>query len=252
LRIFFKLSGYKVAVINKGRKEKKALTALKNKTLKPLKSTHQRYADVFEKLGVSAKIILDTNTSVNNLSVQVQLFLQTFESKKLIGIAPFAAHTGKQYPLDKIEEVIEQILEKDKQVNILLFGGGETEKKKLDQLEKINRNRIVNVAGMFNFSEELQLISQLNLMLSMDSGNGHLAAMLNVPVVTIWGATHPYAGFAPLGQKNTQQILPDLKQFPQLPTSVYGNKIFEGFEAVWNTIPTKKVTQLVFENLQDL
>ena len=78
LRIFFKLSGYKVAVINKGRKEKKALTALKNKTLKPLKSTHQRYADVFEKLGVSVKIILDINTSVNNLNPARKLTLLYF------------------------------------------------------------------------------------------------------------------------------------------------------------------------------
>ncbi|HBC05033.1 MAG TPA: ADP-heptose--LPS heptosyltransferase RfaF, partial [Aequorivita sp.] len=51
--------------------------------------------------------------------------------------------------------------------------------------------------GKLTFEEELALISNLDLMLSMDSGNGHLAAMYGVPVVTLWGVTHPYAGFVP-------------------------------------------------------
>ena len=78
-------------------------------------------------------------------------------------------------------------------------------------------------------------------MLSMDSGNGHLAALFGVPVVTIWGATHPYAGFAPFNQPAENQILPDLKGFPQLPTSVYGNRTFEGFENVWESIKPEEI-----------
>jgi len=249
LRALFKTSGYKISVIDKGRKAKKQLTRPNNKVLKPLQSTHERYADVFKKLGLTVDLSITTLAKKPELNTQTKLFLNTFEGQKLVGIAPFAAHLGKQYPLDKIENVIKQLLEKDKNLNILLFGGGADEKKKLDTLEKINRNRVVNVAGMFNFNEELQLISRLNLMLSMDSGNGHLSALFNIPTITIWGATHPYAGFAPWNQKNTQQILPDLQKFPQLPTSVYGNKTFDNFEQVWNSISPEKITTNILAHL---
>jgi ADP-heptose:LPS heptosyltransferase len=105
------------------------------------------------------------------------------------------------------------------------------------------------VAGKFSFSEELQLISNLNVMLSMDSGNGHLAAMFGVDVVTIWGATHPYAGFAPFGQTREQQLLPDLDRYPLLPTSIYGNKKIKAYKKVMHDIEPKKVLEKVKLNL---
>jgi len=247
LRLFFKTKAYKIAVIDKDRKVKKKLTRLKNKVLKPLKTTHERYADVFRKLGFKVDLNKIQANTKPDLSQQVKLFLNTFENQKVIGIAPFAAHEGKQYPLKKIEELTKDLLSNNKKVNILLFGGGASEKEKLNELEKTNRNRVVNVAGLFSFKEELQLISRLQLMLSMDSGNGHLAALFGVPVISIWGATHPYAGFAPFNQANTQQILPDLQKFPQLPTSIYGNKTFVGFDQVWESIPIEKILKNLLE-----
>jgi len=174
--------------------------------------------------------------------------LQNFADTKLIGIAPFAAHIGKQYPLDKIKVVIQQLLAENEQINIILFGSP-SEKKDLDILEKINRNRVVNIAGVFNFEEELALISRLNLMVSMDSGNAHIAALYGVPVISIWGATHPYAGFAPLGQNSDLQITADREKFPQIPTSIYGNKTFQNFEKIWGTIPPEKIVQTILKNI---
>ena len=244
LNAFFSFSGFKVAVIDKGRTDKKALTRSKNKVFKPLKSTHQRYADVFEKLGfpVDLKKFKPLKPVV---SKQVELFLAPVSDKKIIGIAPFAAHEGKQYPLDKVNKVIDLLLEKDDDIVVMLFGGGEKEKALLGKLEAINRNRIINVAGVFSFEEELQVISRLQVMMSMDSGNAHLAVLYGVPVITIWGATHPYAGFTPFNQPCENQILPDLKKFSQLPTSVYGNKTFPGFEAVWETITPEKIVEKI-------
>ena len=245
LRTFFRLGGFsKIAVIDKGRAEKKALTRLQNKILKPLKTTHQRYAEVFEKLGFSVDL-KQFEPDFPDFSKHVSITLAFLSDYKIIGIAPFAAHEGKQYPLEKIKEIIQLLLEKDKDIRILLFGGGEYEEQILDDLEEIYINRVYNTVGYFSFEEQLQLISYLQVMLSMDSGNGHLAALFGVPVITIWGATHPYAGFAPFNQPAENQILPDLKQFPQLPTSVYGNKTFEGFEKVWETIKPKEVVDKI-------
>ncbi len=252
LSAFFKLGGFtNIAVIDKGRAEKKALIRPQNKIFKPLKTTHRRYAEVFDKLGFHVDI-QHFKPVLPPLSNQVKLFLAPLQDQKVMGIAPFAAHKGKQYPLEKMQEVIRLLLKKDADLVILLFGGGKTEKTLLDDLEQIDRNRVINVAGIFSFEEELQLISRLQLMLSMDSGNGHLAALFGVPVLTIWGATHPYAGFAPFNQPDENWILPDLKQFPQLPTSVYGNKTFEGFEKVWNTIKPDAVVEKILSLLHQL
>ena len=119
-------------------------------------------------------------------------------NQQLIGIAPFAAFQGKMYPLHLMQKVVSQLVSTE-QYKIVLFGGGDKEVEVLTSWEKQFAN-CVNAAGKLSFSQELSLISNLNLMLAMDSGNAHLAAMYAVPTVTIWGVTHPYAGFAPFNQ----------------------------------------------------
>ena len=93
--------------------------------------------------------------------------------------------------------------------------------------------------------QELAIISNLDVMLSMDSGNAHIAAMLGVKVITLWGATHPYTGFKPFNQPDDNCITSDREKFPLLPTSVYGNKQVEGYENAMRTIlPEKVVTKI--------
>ena len=113
-------------------------------------------------------------------------------------------------------------------------------KEQLDEIASKIPNT-VNITGKLTLSEELQLIHHLDVMLSMDSGNGHLAAMLGVPVITLWGNTHPYAGFVPFNQPLANSITPDLKQYPLLPTSVYGNKKIEGYTDCMKSISPEQV-----------
>ena len=95
------------------------------------------------------------------------------------------------------------------------------------------------------FEEELALISNLDLMLSMDSGNGHLAAMFGVPAITLWGVTHHYAGFAPFNQPEKNQLIADRKKFPLIPTSIYGNKFPKGYEEAMKTIVPETIVKKV-------
>ena len=222
------------------------MVSANGKNISPLKTTHQRYADVFEKLGFP----LDLNQFVPPQNLQLVPKLNGLigvEPKKLIGIAPFAAHKSKMYPLDLMAEVIRELDGSDK-YRIFLFGGG---KKEIEQLKKLENpfTNATNVAGKLTFEEELALISNLDLMLSMDSGNGHLAAMFGVPVITLWGVTHPFAGFAPFGQPERNQMLSDRKKYPLIPTSVYGNKFPKGYEEVMKTIAPKMVVQKITEVL---
>ena len=129
-----------------------------------------------------------------------------------IGIAPFAQYESKVYPLDLMQEVIDTLAEENNN-KIFLFGGGDAEIKKLNELKK-NHNNVIVLAGKTNLKEELDIISNLNVMLSMDSGNAHIAAMMGVKVITLWGATHPFAGFKPFHQPDDFCITSDREQYP--------------------------------------
>lgn len=223
--------------IDKGRKEKKELISGKNRV--QLKTTHERYADVFRKLGLKVDLSNPTFFERKALPKTVSAFLKNKASKKLIGIAPFAAHKGKMYPLEKMKVVVEQL---SKKYAIVLFGG----KNDAKQLENLVLNsNVFSVAGKLTFKEELDSISNLDVMLSMDSGNAHLAANYGAKVITIWGVTHPFAGFVPFNQPNHFALLPDLNQFPKIPTSVYGNTYPEGYENAAGSISPESVLEKV-------
>jgi ADP-heptose:LPS heptosyltransferase len=108
---------------------------------------------------------------------------------------------------------------------------------------------VVNMAGKVKLPEELKIISNLDVMLSMDSGNAHIAAMLGTKVITLWGATHPYAGFVPFNQSLENCLTADRNKFPLLPTSIYGNKIVEGYQDVMRTITPEMVVEKIKSNL---
>ena len=242
LKAFLSGKGLPYVQIDKGRKEKNQLTAWKNKTIKPLKTTHERYADVFRNLGYQIKLgKIDVLQAIQpSISVKKYLGDKTF---KTIGIAPFAAFEGKMYPSLLMNKVIE-LLNNTNKYKILLFGGGAKEKEVLSQLET-KYTHCVNMVHVLSFEDELCLISNLHLMVSMDSGNGHLAAMFGVPTLTIWGVTHPFAGFAPFGQDSELSILSDREQYPMIPTSVYGNKYPKGYEKVMYSIDPMDVVHKI-------
>jgi ADP-heptose:LPS heptosyltransferase len=238
LCFFFASSGIKNAIIDKGRAEKKALTRIKNKVFKQLKTTHERYCDVFRKLGFKVDLSNPKFPSKQHLTPEI-LKIITLDHKKWIGIAPFAKHKAKMYPLDLMEIVIKE-LDATNKYKILLFGGGNLEINALKTLEVKFKNTI-SVAGKINFMDEIRLISNLDCMVSMDSANAHLGAMQGVKIITIWGATHPFAGFAPFNQPNEYMLLPDLKKFPNIPCSIYGNKNCAGYDEMMRTIPPEKI-----------
>ena len=240
--LLFALSGKKRATVDKGREGKKELTRAENKIFKQLSTMFQRHAKVFEELGFPLDL---SNPSFPEKAVLSAEILEIIGGKnqKLIGIAPFAQYDSKVYPIDLMKEVI-SILAENQSYKILLFGGGKKEIEILDSLSQPYEN-VINMAGKIKFQQELQLISNLDVMLSMDSGNAHIAAMLGVKVITLWGATHPYAGFLPFNQSLENALTSDRNQYPQLPTSVYGNKVVEGYEDAMRSISPKDIVEKI-------
>ena len=217
LRMRFMLAGVTTASIDKGRKEKKRLTQKNNKTLVQLKSSFERYYEVLEKLGFKFEMSFDSIFAEKNSDLKDIIF-QSNERKDLkwLGIAPFAKHKGKIYPLELQEKVIEHFAN-EKRLVVFIFGGG-VEKNIVDGWFA-KYPTIKSVVGKLNVSQELILMSQLDLMYTMDSANMHLASLVNTKVVSLWGATHPYAGFMGWNQSSENAIQVDL--FCR-PCSIYG------------------------------
>jgi len=240
ITFLFKTTGIKTATVDKGRKEKKQLTDKENKQLVQLKTSFQRYADVFISLGLPLTLItFQQPFSKQSLPAAAVPFFST--TRKNICISPFAKHNEKMYPLAKMKGIIKR-LSLQNNLQLFLLGGGKDEIFILKEWEK-EFPEVINLAGKFSFSEELAIIGNMDMMISMDSANMHLASLFGVPVVSIWGATHPFAGFYGWGQpaKNAVQI--DLYCRP---CSVFGNKpCYRGDHACMQQLPEESVIEKV-------
>lgn len=239
LRTLFALSGKKVAHSDKGRAEKRALTRAQNKIFSPIKTMIERHVDTFNQLGFKVDLSNPKFPQKVNLAEDILNITGEKTTQKWIGIAPFAQYDSKVYPQDLMKKVIEE-LASEPTYKIFLFGGGNKEIEILNSFANCNQN-VINVAGKLKLKQELDLISNLDVMLSMDSGNAHMAAMLGIKVITLWGATHPFTGFAPFNQPLENCLVSDREKFPLLPTSVYGNKKIEGYGDAMRTISPEKV-----------
>ena len=224
LRMRFHLARYKVAHIDKHRKGKRQLVASNGKKLVQQPTSFQNYADVFEELGYPVKMNFDTlfPQGCGDLCRLPQSFAKEEGKTPLwIGVAPFAAHEGKIYPPQLMEKVIQKLIHAYPHIRIFLFGGGSNETPIMEEWAE-KYPEVENASARLNgLQEELILMSHLKVMVSMDSANMHLASLVNTPVVSIWGATHPYAGFMGWHQDphNAVQI-----ELPCRPCSIYGNK----------------------------
>ena len=247
LRKLFGFSGKLTAYVDKGRADKAALTRAENKIFKPAITMFQRHSNVFEELGFPVDLSNPTFPAQQDLVAEIIGFTGE-KNQKWIGIAPFAQYDSKVYPFDLMQEVIDTLAQDDA-YKIFLFGGGKKEIERLNSLSN-HRKNVINSAGKLSFKQELQLISHLDLMLSMDSGNAHIAAMFGVKVITLWGATHPFAGFSPFNQPLENALVSDRNLFPKLPTSVYGNKKVEGYESAMRTILPQNVVDKITTSLK--
>ena len=164
----FRLANKPVASICKGRAGKKKLVRRHDKVMENQKSSFRRYADVLEKLGLPVLLNFSSiyGEGKGNFA-EIEPVTGPKEGQKWIGIAPFAKHIGKIYPLELQEQVIAHFAA-NPQVKVFLFGGGKNEQEVFDAwIAKYPS--VVSMIGKLNMRTELNLMSHLDVMLSMDS-----------------------------------------------------------------------------------
>ncbi|MDR0729772.1 MAG: glycosyltransferase family 9 protein [Prevotellaceae bacterium] len=216
LRGLLRLSGRRVRVIRKGRAAKRRLTRRRYKVRQPLKSTFDRYRETLARC-IGQPLSPDAPPATPAYMPSSGGITPT--TSKVVGIAPFAAHDGKVYPTEKMQEVVAYFAA-CADTEVFLFGGGRREQTILEEWER-RYPPVRSTAGQLTLADELALMQRLSVMISMDSANMHFASFVGTPVVSVWGATHPYAGFYGWRQAPGNAVCAEL---PCSPCSIYGNK----------------------------
>lgn len=218
-----RLAGIPVSRIDKGRRDKRLLTRAEGKRLHPLISSRQRYFDTFARAGFSfGELFRSVYPDGVDRTIYSEITMPKAQGDVWIAVAPFAKHQGKIYPLGLMRTALDKILSAHPTARVFLFGGGGEERKALESWERSLPDRIVSLAGKrYGFARELALLSDCDVMVSMDSANMHLASLVGLPTVSVWGATHPYCGFTGWHQRTELEVQSDM---PCRPCSVFGNQ----------------------------
>tara|TARA_B110001452_G_scaffold262162_1_gene261835 strand:- start:89 stop:982 length:894 start_codon:yes stop_codon:yes gene_type:complete len=185
--------------------------SLKNKiitkkiSLQKLKTSSERYLDCLKKDFYK----LDFSKISKSLKAGAI-------KKNIIGIAPFSAHQSKIWPLSNYQKIINHF--NDFHYVIFAFGSQELEYSKTYFLKNSNCSIIDR---NLNLNQQMELINDFKVFISMDSANMHLASLTSTKVVSIWGPTHPFLGFSPLFNEDFIVQLSN-EENTERPISVYG------------------------------
>ncbi|MCB1317211.1 MAG: glycosyltransferase family 9 protein [Leptospiraceae bacterium] len=255
LKFFFRLKpGLEFASIVKGRREKHQQTRRSNKVLTPISHMVERYMHVFERAGFSALPErgpwINPDTHSRQLAKEFLLANQLTRRNNLwIGIAPFAGHTPKMWPLEYVRDLL-KIIATRMDATVFLYGGGKKEVSILEEMHSEFSNTVL-VAGKLNLEGEMALFLRMHLVLAMDSFNMHLAALLGVNLLSIWGSTHPYSGFGPYGKDESSIIQVPVDQLTCRPCSIFGNRgCYRGDLACMYWIKPEQVFTRIEQSLQ--
>lgn len=248
--LFWLLTSLRFARIVKGQREKRLHIRRNNKILEPLPHMVERYMHVFERAGISAMPDqgpwINPDTGSRALAKDF-LLANDIKAKKQqwIGIAPFASYQQKTWPAVHTHELL-SLIQGNLDARVYLFGGGEDEIHKLQNLHEQFDNTVL-VAGNLSLEGEIALLLRMDVMIAMDGFNMHLAALLGLRVLSIWGATHPYSGFGPYGADLSTVIQIPPEELSCRPCSITGSRpCFRGDLACLNWITAR----MVFDKLQ--
>jgi ADP-heptose:LPS heptosyltransferase len=208
-----RLQGCRIAKINKEKELKQRAIRPTNKDLTQLRHSVERYAEVFARLGYPIEL-----TTVERHPRTIPAPFAPRTEGRWIGIAPFSKQEGKTYPSPLREKLVEMAAEEFNRV--FIFSGGGAELEFANAMESRFDN-ITAVFGRIRLDEEIDLMANLDAVVSMDSSAMHMASLVGTPIVSVWGATHPATGFYGWGSDPASQIQIDL---PCRPCSVYGER----------------------------
>jgi len=127
---------------------------------------------------------LDTADTVSNL-------LESHDVKRdnYAVMIPGSVHRDKCWPARRFAALADKI---SSQFNLFIAATGTaSEKDTVDSMKNQANVPIANLAGQTSLSELIALLRGAKLVVSNDTGPGHIAAALGVPLVMIFGRSNP-------------------------------------------------------------
>ena len=241
---YLRFKGALVARLDREKSKRKALVT--HKTDEPVTPIHERYRRVFEQLGFEAPDNFTRLYEGREWPV-TPIVPKKEEGQRWIAISPFSSHRQKAYPLEQMEKVIAE-LSKRENYWIFLMGGGKTEKIALRAIARKYKNVVSMAEIKHKFIDEYALLGKCDLMLTMESANMHLASLVDLQAITVWGPTSPACGYLGYNQMDEDDIQLDM---PCRPCSITGDKPckFGDFRCL-KDIPPERIAKHVIDAVE--
>jgi ADP-heptose:LPS heptosyltransferase len=238
------LRGAKIAGMDREKAKRKALVT--HRTHEPVTPIHDRYRNVFKELGFETPDNFTRLYEGRDWPVS-PIVLEKEPGQRWIAISPFSSHRQKAYPLELMEKVIAELCKRENYW-IFLMGGGKTEKIALRGIARKYKNVISMAEVKHRFLDEYALLGKCDLMLTMESANMHLASLVDLQAMTIWGPTSPACGYLGYNQVVEDDIQLDMDCRP---CSITGDKPckYGDFRCLKN-IPPEYIAQHVIEAVE--
>lgn len=222
----------RVARLRNQRLEGKELTRKYRKVMVQSQPLASRSRDLFGSLGLPFCMPAPVRRARRELAPAVEI-LAGHKSGKWIGVAPLSPHHGTCYPIPMAARLIELLAQRyDK---IFLFGSGEYQRQFCEGIESLHTN-VISVAERLSLSEEMDMLTLLDAVVTIDGPILSLASLVGTPAISIWGATHPFLESSGYGQDPKNSIQHDL---PCRPCSTSGRHrcLFGGYECMQRVVP---------------
>lgn len=160
-----------------------------------------RYFEAVRSLGIKK----DNGLGVFNISGDEKVNVQKefgIAPKEFICIVIGAKFITKQMPKELLISII-----KDVNKPIVLIGDDTDESLALE-ITSSSAQKIYNACGKYSLKGSASIVGQSSKLLTNDTGMMHIAACLNIPVVSVWGNTVPELGMYPYypGRKEMYSI----------------------------------------------
>lgn len=109
--------------------------------------------------------------------------------KNYIGFQIGAADIYKMWPVDRFIELAKKLIKNGEKIVIV---GTKHESKLADEIiDKVKNENIINMCGNTNLIELANLVNNLKMLITNDTGTMHLAIALKTPTISLFSPTSP-------------------------------------------------------------
>lgn len=106
-----------------------------------------------------------------------------------VALIPGSAHEDKRWPVERFAELAERI---SSQFGLPIVATGDSgESALIEKLKDLSNVHVANIAGKTSLSELVVLLKNARLVVSNDTGPGHIAAALSTPLVLMFSWSNP-------------------------------------------------------------